>query len=318
MNPSESPLLSIAKKVEVLPYFQVETLPEPQHPKPMALQFLRMGFFIGGWMVPNLAARFALRIFSHPRIRAQHRRRDALLESAHRFEIPYDNLKLKAYRWGEKGDTALLVHGWESRGTALRHFVPGLLNAGYKVVTFDAPAHGDSPGTRTDLVHFAGAVKTVMRYMGDVRHAITHSFGGSTTVFALSYLDPSLALDRLVLIGVPASSRKVVADYLDMIGMPAPGRRSFIKLMQQRYHNLGFEEVDVESALAKARVQQVLVVHDKADEAVAFESAERIFEKHPHVSLLVTQGFGHYRLMRQPAVIERVIDFLTQNSNATH
>lgn len=305
-------MLSIPKKIEVLPYFQVETLPEPEHPKPVALQGLRVFFFLAGWLLPGLAAQIALRIFSRPRVRARHRRSDELLEAAQRFEIPYGKMKLKAYQWGQHGDTVLLVHGWESRGTALRHFVPALRQAGYKVVAFDAPAHGDSPGTHTDLVHYAGSVRAVMQYLGDVRHAITHSFGGSTTVFAISYLDPSLSLDKLVLIGVPASSRKVVADYLDMIGMPAPGRQRFGQIMQRKYQNLTFDEVDVESALAKARVQQVLVVHDKADQAVPFESAERIFEKHPHVSLLVTQGFGHYRLMRQPAVIERVVNFLTQ------
>lgn len=302
--------ISPDKRVEVLPHFQVETLPEPEHPKPFGLVLLRLFFRIAGWLAPSLAARLALAIFARPRVRARHKRSDEILESARTFDIAYGKLTLKGYEWGEGKETVLLVHGWESRGTALRSFVPGLLQAGYRVVTFDGPAHGDSQGTRTDLVHFAGAVKTVIGQVGGVKHIITHSFGGSTTVFALSYLAPELSIDKLVLIAVPSSTRRVVSDYLRLIAMPHPGRVRFRDMLQNRYNHLTFDSIDVEQSLSNARVNKVLVVHDKADTAVSFESAERIFEKHPHVNLLVTNGFGHFRLVKQKPVIERVLSFI--------
>ncbi|RME04146.1 MAG: alpha/beta hydrolase [Bacteroidetes bacterium] len=309
MPDSKTPI-SIDKKVEVLPHFQLETLPERPQPKPFALVLLRVFFRIAGWIVPGLAARLALSLFARPRVRARHKYSDEILESAKIFEILYGNLILKGYEWGEGKETVLLVHGWESRGTALRSFVPGLLKAGYRVVTFDGPAHGDSQGKRTDLVHFAGAVKAVINKVGGVRHIITHSFGGSTTVFALSYLAPEISIDKLVLIAVPASTRKVVSDYLKMIAMPHPGRVRFRDMLQNRYHHLSFNSVDVEHSLANANVNKVLVVHDRSDTAVPFESAERIFENHAHVSMLVTHGFGHYLLVKQKPVIERVTAFI--------
>ncbi len=309
MPDSQTPI-SISKKVEVLPHFQVETLPDRPHPKPFGLVMLRIFFRIAGWLMPTLAARLALAIFARPRIRARHKHSDELLESAKTFDIPYGKLMLKAYEWGAGEKTVLMVHGWESRGTALRSFVPGLLEAGYRVVTFDGPAHGDSQGKSTDLIHFAGAVKTVIEHVGGVRHILTHSFGGSTTVFALSYLAPEIAIDRLVLIAVPARTTRVVKDYLKLIAMPHPGRVRFRDLLQNRYHHLTFSAVDVENALANARVNRVLVVHDHSDTAVPFESAERIFENHPHVDMLVTHGFGHYYLVKQKPVIERVTRFM--------
>ncbi len=302
--------ISIDKKLEVLPHFQLETLPGNPHPKPFGLVLLRMFFRLAGWVLPTLAARLALAIFARPRIRARHKYSDEILESARVFEIPYDNLVLKAYEWGAGKETVLLVHGWESRGTALRSFVPGLLEAGYRVVTFDGPAHGDSQGKRTDLVHFAGAVKTVINKAGGVKHIITHSFGGATTVFALSYLAPDISIDKLVLIAVPARTTQVVSDYLELIAMPRPGRVRFRDMLQNHYNHLTFSAVDVENSLANANVNKVLVVHDRSDTAVTFESAGRIFENHANVSMLVTHGFGHFQLVKQKPVIERVTAFI--------
>lgn len=300
----------VEKKVEVLPHFQLQTLPEQPHPKPFGLVMLRLFFRTVGWLAPSLAARLALSIFSRPRIRARHKRSDEIIESAHTFDFAYGNLLLKGYQWGEGKDTVLLVHGWESRGTALRSFVPPLLQAGLRVATFDAPAHGNSQGTSTDLVHFAGAVKTAILHFGGVRHIIAHSFGGATSVFALSYLAPEISIDKLVLIAVPSSTKRVVSEYLRQIGMPHPGRVRFRDMLQNRYHHLTFESVDVEHALAHAKVKKVLVVHDKEDVAVPFDSAERIFDKHPHVDLLVTSGFGHFQLVKQQPVVDRVVKFI--------
>jgi hypothetical protein len=43
---------------------------------------------------------------------------------------------------------------------------------------------------------------------------------------------------------------------------------------------------------------------------VPFESAEGIFEKYDHASLLVTQGHGHFQLIKHPEVVRRVINFV--------
>jgi alpha-beta hydrolase superfamily lysophospholipase len=61
------------------------------------------------------------------------------MEQAEVFEFMYKGKILKGYSWGTGKRN--VVHGWESRGTALRSFVPVLLEKGFRVVAFDAPAH---------------------------------------------------------------------------------------------------------------------------------------------------------------------------------
>jgi pimeloyl-ACP methyl ester carboxylesterase len=238
-----------------------------------------------------------------------HRSTDPVLESARLFEVLYGKIILKCYEWGSGDKTLLLVHGWESRGTAMRTFVPGLVAAGFRVVAMDGPAHGNSTGKHTNLIHFAGAVKAVIYQIGGIEGIIAHSFGGSTSVFALSHLDNSIHIQKLVLIGVPASTRQVIQDYVSLISLPKKAARAFQKLIQARVA-LPLEEMDVEKSLAKVRVQEVLVVHDKFDLDVPFQSAEAIFDNCEHASLLVTQGYGHYKLMKHPDVVEKVVEFV--------
>lgn len=299
------------KNIEVLPAFQLETLPERKKEFPFYLKLIPWAFASLGRLFPALAAKAAYRLFSTPRTRAVHKTSDELIESARLFEILYGKIILKCYEWGSGDKTVLLVHGWESRGTAMRTFVPGLLEAGYRVVALDGPAHGNSGGHRTNLPDFAGAVRAVINQAGPVLGIITHSFGGATSTYALAHLDNSIQIEKLVLIAVPASTQKVVSDYMNLIHLPPRARAIFQNEMRKKVNGLPFAETDVVNALAKVNVGQVLVVHDKFDLSVPFESADSIFEKYDHASLLVTQGYGHYKLMKHSDVIERVVAFIT-------
>lgn len=297
-----------------IPNFQLATLPQkPKSEYPFYLIFVRWGFAVLGRIFPRTAAKIAFHLFTTPRQRAVHKRTDDVIESARLFEVLYGTIILKCYEWGRGERTVLLVHGWESRGTALRSFVPGLLAAGYRVIAFDGPAHGNSGGKRTNLPHFAGAVRAVLNQIGPVHGIITHSFGGSTTSFALAQLDNTIAIEKLVLIAVPANTRKVVADFAKLVNLPKRAYEAVKAMIHERLNGLHFHDTDLEISLGKVKVGEVLLVHDKFDHSVPFESAEAIFEKYDHASLLVTQGHGHFQLMKQPAVVQRVINFVDGN-----
>lgn len=303
----------MAKSRYEIPNFQLETLPaKQQNEYPFYLVFVKWGFAVFGRIFPKAAAKLAYRIFTTPRLRAVHKRTDEVIESARLFEVLYGKVILKCYEWGRGKRTVLLVHGWESRGTALRSFVPGLVQAGFRVVAFDGPAHGNSGGSQTNLPEFAGAVRAVLNQGGPVHGIITHSFGGSTSVFALAHLDKSIEIEKLVLIAVPASTRKVVQDFAKLVSLPNAAMDALKQILHRKLNGLHFHDTDLVESLAKAKVGEVLVVHDKFDPAVNFESAEAIFEKYDHASLLVTQGQGHFHLMKHPEVVRRVINFVKE------
>lgn len=285
--------------------------PTPEQPVvyPPILRLLRFFFGIGGYLFPKPMAKLAYRFFSTPRIRARHKTSDDLLESARLFEFMYGKQLLKGYEWGCGGRTVLLVHGWESRGTALRTFVPPLLEKGYRVVAFDGPAHGNSDGKRTNLPHFGGAVRAIINQIGGVHGIITHSFGGASTAFALANLDNSIKVDKLVLIGVPDKMEKVLNNAMQTLNVPPPAAREFIRFIERKV-KFPLHHADTSNANIEERVGKVMIVHDETDPVVSIREARSIFEAWPNASMLIARGYGHYRLMKNPDLIREVADFV--------
>lgn len=302
--------MKMNKRVEYLP-----ALPEggaeaarPQQTSAL-LELVRVGFGTAGRLFPGTAARIAYQLFSTPRVRAKHSISDDLLESARLFEFLYGRQVLKGYEWGKGEQVVLLVHGWESRGTALRSFVPSLVEKGYRVVAFDGPAHGNSDGKRTNIMHFAGAVRAIIRQIGGVHSIITHSFGGASTVFALNNSNPAIEVEKLVLIGVPNRMTRVLNEAAASMKLPTRVKKRFWDLLENKL-GTPLDQADLSKAAGKVKVKDLLIVHDRFDPVVAFRSAEEIHEAWENSTLLISEGYGHYRLMKNPDLIRRVTEFI--------
>lgn len=262
-----------------------------------------------GPIIPNTAAKIAYRLFATPRGRAEHKVSDAILESARLFEVLYGRQILKAYEWGKGEKTILLVHGWESRGTAMRSFVPALVENGYRVVAFDGPAHGNSDGKRTNLPHFSGAVRAMVRQVGEVEAVISHSFGGVSSVFAFATDEDMPWLNKLVLIGVPNRLDSVLNDAATILKVPKSVNRKFRAIIQSKI-NLPIDEANMTDIGKKLKLGEALIVHDQNDAIVPFAAAQMTFEAWENAQLVAVDGLGHYRLMKHPAVVKRVVNFI--------
>jgi pimeloyl-ACP methyl ester carboxylesterase len=55
-----------------------------------------------------------------------------------------------------------------------------------------------------------------------------------------------------------------------------------------------------------------LLIHDEKDEVTNIEAATRVEERWDNALLLVTSGYGHFRIAKNPDVIRRIIDFIGQ------
>jgi len=301
--------MQVAERIELLESDYQDPITETPPKYPAYFKLIQWGFRTLGTIAPRQAAKVAYQLFSTPRTRAKHRRSDEVLESARVFEFLYGEHLLKGYEWGSGDQIILLVHGWESRGTALRSFVPQLVESGYRVVAFDGPAHGDSEGKSTNLLHFGGAVRAIIRQLGNVHGIISHSFGGASTVYALGAIDTSIAIEKLVLIAVPSSMVNVWEDTAKLFRLPAKAKREMKAMLEQKVQQ-PLEEVSVSNAESEVQINETLIIHDKTDQVVPFAEAEKIVRAWASARLLASDGYGHFRLMKNPDIIQRVVDFM--------
>jgi pimeloyl-ACP methyl ester carboxylesterase len=273
---------------------------------PWQLQAMRFGFRSLGNVMPGLAGRLALRLFSTPQRRLISARAARIMSQAKKVPIVHGASELTGYVWGE-GPTILLVHGWESSASYLTDFVEPLLARGFQVVAFDAPAHGTSPGKQTNLVDFGRAIRAAVEQFGPIHGVVAHSFGGATTMFMLEE-NPSAPVGKLVVIASPANLNEAIERFTDFLAVPQPAVRTMHHLIS---HRLG-QAVDTFS-VEQATVWPTLpglIIHDRHDEDVPFTDAEALSQHWPKATLQATTGLGHRRILRDPAVIKQTVDFL--------
>ena len=303
--------MEITDKIEDLPGSGTLAGPESRISYPPVLRFIRAGFSLAGPLAPRLAARFAYRLFTTPRSRARHAVSDEWLEKARRFPFEFQSMRLQAYEWGEGSRTVLLAHGWESRGTALRHFLPPLLDQGYRVVAIDGPAHGESEGKHTHMRQYAEVLAALIRKEGSVAGVIGHSFGGAATLFALGHLDPELALEKVALVAVPGSLLPFLEEVAQTLKLPPSVTRELRRIME-KIGGRPLDELDAVKGDAHRRIGAILLVHDQEDAAVPVSSSYEMLQSWNNARMLRTKGLGHSRLMKDPGVVERVGAFFNE------
>lgn len=302
--------MQTTSNIELLHTGAAETSRDPKPKKPFILPAVQFMFRILGNIAPGKAAEVAYYFFTRPRMRARHNVSDPLLESARVGEFLYGKILLKTYEWGAGEQTVLLVHGWESRGTALRSFVPGLVENGFKVVTFDAPAHGDSGGKWTNLPNYAGAIKAMINRVGGVYGVITHSFGGIAAVYAAGKLDSNIEFEKMVMLAVPLTVDAILDETIRTLKMPPKAGARF-KMKIEKIAKSPVAQLAIPQIEVGGQIKETLMIHDEKDKVVPLEYAKQIARKWQTSRLLITKGLGHYRLMKHPIVIQKVTEFIT-------
>ena len=131
------------------------------------------------------------------------------------------------------GQPVVLIHGYPLSGRAWDKQVPALLEAGYRVVTYDRRGFGQSsqPATGYDYDTFAADLSTLLEHL-DLREAVLvgHSMGtGEVTRYLSSYGSaadlPKIDVPVLVLHG---DADQVLP--LDKTGQRLPGLISDMQL----------------------------------------------------------------------------------------
>jgi pimeloyl-ACP methyl ester carboxylesterase len=298
-------------KIELLQSTHIDRKTEPTPSvSPWKMRLVQGVFQTLGPLFPKTMAKQAFRIFATPRWRAKHTRTDAIIDSAKVSDFAFREFNIKLYEWGNEGDPIiLLAHGWESRGTALRMFVNPLIRGGYRVVAFDAIGHGDSSGKRNNLSTNSKTIAAIINHLGGIYGAIGHSFGCSSLVFTLQHVDNSLSIEKLILLAVPPKMTVIIGGLFKMLKAPETMQKAFYQNAIDIYGR-DVSTVDTALAYSEVKVGQLLLIHDKEDDITPIKTAEKVVENWGNARLIVTEGYGHFRIAKNPEVVKRIVAFI--------
>ncbi|PJJ60993.1 alpha/beta fold hydrolase [Hymenobacter chitinivorans] len=279
-------------------------------PVPPALKLLRLKFRLLAAVSTTAAFQSAWRLFTTPRRLPVKAWEAAALAEASRFEVAFGQGQLVAYEWNPAGAcTVLLVHGWEHRASFWGALAQGLAAAGYRVVAFDGPAHGASSGRRTTLPLFGAAIQAVADAVGPIWGVVAHSFGAAATAGLPVYFNGGQLLPRLVLLSVPGSTPAVFGRFAELLQLPAKVAARLVEFAEAR-HGRTAESYSLTQVGHQVPAERALLLHDRADETIPFQEAEAIARSWPGLDFRPTQGLGHNRIMRDPTVLQQVVEFL--------
>jgi pimeloyl-ACP methyl ester carboxylesterase len=267
---------------------------------------------------PTLAGGLALRAFFVTTPRAAVRDADATTHhAACRTRLAVRGHDLTAYTWAtgpgarRGAPTVLLLHGWRGRASQFAPLVRELVAEGLRVVSFDAPAHGASPGGPTDIRDWIAAAESLARTHGPFQALVGHSLGA---LAALTAARSSVPTGRVAVVSGVGGPDALLAEFARELRLSDATRAD----LEARFHTRLGE--DAASAAARydaiahplPATTELLVVHDRGDRRMPDHDARRLRAAHDgHSRLVSTTGAGHTAILASDTALDALTAFAT-------
>ena len=269
--------------------------------------FLRSTMTAMDLVASPLAARFARTLFFRPqRLRARPVEREVLSRGT-RFTLDDEGTQVTGRAWGN-GPVIALVHGWNGHLGQMTPLIEPLTAAGFKVVGFDWPGHGDSAGDAASLLHASRVLGSMQQLFGPFHGVVAHSFGAAATIVASSR---GLEAGRLVFHAPVARLDRYLNEYSTAFGFSTRQRTAFVDACEAWLEApfAKFEPI----ALGPKVERPTLVIHSDDDREVELADVE-VLSKALNAELRTKHSLGHRKSLRDADCIRESVEFLTAGS----
>ena len=274
----------------------------------IAIGYYRTKFRILSTVSKKKTAEIALDLFSTPQFRYK-RIFPKIFEEAERLTFFIEGETVQGYRWNKDGTKKVLIaHGFNSSVAGFGRYVQPLINKGYEVLAFDAPAHGRSTGKQLNAVMYKEMILLLNETYGPIQSFIGHSFGGLALSLALEEI-PHNENFRLVLIAPATESKTAIDFFFSFMRLNGEVRKEFDQEIFS-IKNKPPEWYSVSRALKNLKAQ-ILWCHDEEDRITPWKDAKKVKEQnYPNINFVVTKGLGHRSIYRDEKIAKAIIDFL--------
>jgi pimeloyl-ACP methyl ester carboxylesterase len=211
----------------------------------------------------------------------------------------------------------LLVHGWGGWASRLGAFVKPLVETGHQVVGMDLPAHGSSPGRRTNPFEMADALLEVANCAGPVHAVVSHSFGGLVSLLAMERgMKPGAAVHL-----APALRSDHVRDrFAELFRLRPRVMDALVTVIDRHFGSEVWEHLDARRIAYRLASRgsdvPVLIAHDPEDRDAPFSDALELSRRLPTARVLRVAGAGHHRILVEESVVTAAVDFVNGRRQA--
>ena len=286
---------------------------KPGFSERMYLQYLRTKFSTIGKLSPSMAGKLAFTLFCTPYPKYKKTKAPAIFHQAKCLSLKLNTgFTIKGYEWtpiNTNGKTILICHGYASHIYKFEKYIQPLLKNGFRVLGFDAPAHGQSEGKFINIVIYKEAIEEIIKKYGPIDHFMGHSLGGIT--LAMIAEEISNPLDhKFVLIAPATKTTTTFSNYFAMMRFSETVIAAFYhELKKQTDKPIEFFEAD---RAIENYPGPILWVHDAGDRVCPYADLINFQKNTPeNIKFLITNGLGHNKVYKTPEIVDQIVAFLS-------
>lgn len=273
----------------------------------LAIGFVQTKFKLLTLISKKKAAEQAFELFSTPFLKSK---KKADPQNAEKIRFTFNGLNINGYRWNHpQSEKALILHGFGSAAYKFESYASPLVEKGYEVLAFDAPAHGESDGSTTNAVEYSQMIKKVITEFGPVKRFLAHSFGGIALSLALEDI-PHDGTTKIVFIAPATETTTAVDNAFALLKVKnATVRNEFDRIVLE-LSGKKTEWFSMRRTMQHIKAE-TLWIHDEDDDTTPLADALKVKEdNHPNINFVITKGLGHRKIYHDPNVKNKVAGFM--------
>ncbi|MEM0577583.1 alpha/beta hydrolase [Flavobacterium polysaccharolyticum] len=259
----------------------------------------------------KLVTHFAAKLFVTPIKHKTPKREHEMDSKCHKkiIKIPTIDKEIMTYYYGNSDKKILLVHGWSGRGTQLFKVADELLKHNYATVSFDAPAHGKSPGQTSIMTDFIESILEIDQQFGPFEAIIGHSLGGMSTLNAIK---KGLKVKNATVIGSGDVVQDIINDFILKLKLNSKISDN-LRAYFEKKHNIIMDDFSAYKAASEITIP-ILVIHDHNDTEVPVTAGINIHKHCQEGTLFLTHNLGHRKILGDKEVIDTVVSFIKKDT----
>ena len=182
-----------------------------------------------------------------------------------------------------------------------------LNESGFNVISFDAPAHGNSKGTTTGAPEFMHSINLLNNHFNGFYAIIGHSLA---TVPIFKCYKNLRGVNKIVTIGSVNKMIDIFVNLKNRLGLKKYTFDIMIDYMEKKF------DVSIDSWAAEKMTEQIeckiLMFHDKDDREIPIECSRILNKKLKNSKLIETTGLGHSRILKDIDVAKKIKTFILE------